>query len=128
MNLEFEIYAGKSYTELIKEIYRRSEEKNDQIKVLIGDVRKLVKNSNDAIILVPLIKNYLDVGVKNDEQLVKLAAVLQRFQSSVSGDGEGGLGITEEEKEQLLKDIESELKSSPPVKLPDSGSIPALNL
>jgi len=124
MSLEFEIYTGKNYTDLIKEIYVRSEQKNDQIKVLIGDIRNMVKSANDAIILVPLIKNYLEVGVRNDEQLVKLAAVLQRFQTKSTEGSADGFGISEEEKEQLLKDIESELTTAKrEVFSPISGSV-----
>jgi hypothetical protein len=50
----------------------------------------------------------MEIGVKNDEMLVKMAALAQRAMNSASG--ENALGISDEEKEQLLSEI-SKLKS-----------------
>ena len=49
---------------------------------LIQQLSPLVKNINDAAVIVPLIKEYLDVGVKNDEQLIKMTSVVQRLLAS----------------------------------------------
>ena len=112
---DFEIYNGKSFKDLCEEIVNRSTAKKDQIDTLIGDMRTLITGPNDVGQFMPRIKELLEVGVKNDEQLIKLAAVVQRIQSTqieVSG-GEGS-GLTQEEKEALLKnhlaDAENTLK------------------
>jgi hypothetical protein len=56
-----------------------------------------------------LIKEYLEIGVKNDEQLIKVATILQRiFQNQESG--AEGLGISDEEREQLMQSIDSLVK------------------
>jgi hypothetical protein len=58
-----------------------------------------------------MIKDYLDVGIKNDDQLVKLSAVLQRvINGGSSGDDSGDYVLSDEEKEQLLKSVQGELK------------------
>ena len=113
---EFEIYKGKSFAALCKEIVVNQNEKKDQLDILVSELRSLIKGVNDAIVVVPLIKDYLDVGVRNDDQLVKLAAIIQRIlskQNEGSEDGAGSFQITEEERKELLKEVESLKKSSP---------------
>ena len=52
----------------------------------------------------PLIKEYMEIGVKNDEALIKMATIIQRVVNNSSEDG--GLGITEDEKDALLAEME----------------------
>ena len=106
---EFEIYKGKSFSALCKEIVVNQNEKKDQLDVLISELRSLIKGVNDAIVIVPLIRDYLDVGVKNDEQLVKLAAIIQRIiskQNEEAAAGTNGFSITDEERKQLMEEVE----------------------
>ena len=78
--------------------------KKDQIDTIIGDLRTLIKGPNDVTMFIPRIKELLEVGVKNDEQLIKLAAVVQRIQSAqIEATGGEGAGLTEEEKNKLLE-------------------------
>jgi uncharacterized membrane protein YgcG len=72
-------------------------------------LKPLIKNTNDASMVVPMIKEYLEVGVKNDEHLVKLAAIVQRIVSNTGNNTDDSGFITDEEKEQLLKQL-SELE------------------
>jgi hypothetical protein len=105
MDFEFEIYKGKKFSSLLKDIVVNSEDRNDTIEKLINDLRIMVKSPNDAIIIIPLIKEYLDVTVKNDEQLVKLAAIVQRLAGNSAGkEGEGAFGLSEEERKQLMEE------------------------
>jgi hypothetical protein len=110
---DFEIYKGKSFAALCKEIVVNQNEKKDQLDILISELRSLIKGVNDAIVIVPLIRDYLDVGVKNDEQLVKLAAIIQRIiskQNEGTDVGANGFSITDEERKQLMEEVEK-LKS-----------------
>jgi hypothetical protein len=106
---EFEIYKGKRIGSLFEDIVTNSENKRNQIDILLSDLRVMIKTPENALMIVPLIKEYLDVGVRNDEQLVKLAAIVQRMVSNTAGpDGESGsLMLTEEEKKQLMAQVES---------------------
>jgi hypothetical protein len=82
----------------------RSSGKKDQIDTLLGDLRTLIKGPNDVGQFMPRIKELLEVGVKNDEQLIKLAAVVQRIYSTqIEATGGEDSGLTEDEKERLLK-------------------------
>lgn len=109
---DFELYKGKTFASLCKDIVTNSEEKKTQIDVLITDLREMIKTVNDAVTVVPLLKEYFDVSVRNDEQLIKLAAIIQRMMSGrAGGEGEGGGSmLTDEEKKQLMGVIEETAK------------------
>ena len=106
MDFNFEIYKGKNFSNLCKDIVKNSENKKDQIDILISELRTLIKTVNDAVIIVPLIKDYYDVGVKNDEQLIKLAAVVQRLVAKGQETGEGNaMVLSEDERKQLMDEV-----------------------
>jgi len=99
----------------MSDIYTNSKKKDRQIKLLIAQLEPLVKDINDATVVVPLIKEYMEVSVRNDDQIVKLAAIIQRMMKDTNSDESGGgLGLTEEEKRQLLenaKEIDDQIDS-----------------
>ena len=71
------------------------------------EVVQFIKDGDTAVQIIPMLKEYLEINVKNDEQLVKLATIVQRLaQASASGDSEGEFGLTEKEKEQLMNNIQ----------------------
>jgi hypothetical protein len=111
MDKNDELFKGTSFADLMSDVYHNSKKKDRQISQLIAQLQPLIKNASDATIIVPLIKEYLDVAVKNDDHLVKLTAIVQRYISTkqtISGDD--GL-LSEEEKQQLLKVAEINLAS-----------------
>ena len=111
MSTDKEIFKGTTFSDLMKDIYHNSKKKERQINTLIQELQPLIKNIGDATIIVPLIKEYLDVSVKNDDALVKLAAVVQRLVSSENKiTGESEFGLSEEERKQLLETAEEQLQ------------------
>lgn len=106
MDFKQEIFKGKDFSSLLEDIYVNRNKKDEQIKILIEDIRPLVKSMSDATILVPLLKDYIEVGVKNDEQLVKMAAIVQRALARTTA-GSTGLEsefiLSDEEKEDLMR-------------------------
>ena len=58
-----------------------------------------------------MIKEYLEINVKNDDQLVKMAGIVQRLISAESRAGsEDEFGLSDKEKEQLLTGLEDSIK------------------
>jgi len=112
MHKDDEIFKGKTFSDLMSDIYNNSKKKDRQIKLLIAQLEPMVKNVGDAAAVVPLIKEYLDVSVKNDDALIKLAAIVQRMLKNES-DGEGGLLLSEDEKKQLIDAINTIEKDFP---------------
>ena len=110
MSSNFEIFKGTSFSDLMKDIYHNSKKKERQINTLIQELQPMIKNVGDATVIVPLIKEYLDVAVKNDDALVKLAAVVQRLvQSENKLTGESEFGLSDEERKQLLETAEQQI-------------------
>jgi len=103
MDKNDELFKGTSFADLMSDVYHNSKKKDRQINQLIAQLQPLIRNASDATVIVPLIKEYLDVAVKNDDHLVKLTAIVQRYISTKQTiSGADGL-ISDEEKEQLLK-------------------------
>lgn len=98
------IFGKKKFSDILEEIYNNQKKKEAQISALISELKPLVQEIGDATLIVPLIKEYLDISVKNDEQLIKMATIIQRALNNVTEDG--SLGISEEEKQQLLSAME----------------------
>jgi hypothetical protein len=111
MDKNDELFKGTSFADLMSDVYHNSKKKDRQINQLIAQLQPLIKNASDATIIVPLIKEYLDVAVKNDDHLVKLTAIVQRYISTKQTiSGTDGL-LSDEEKQQLLKVAEQTLSA-----------------
>ena len=80
MGLDTIVFGKKKVSDIMKEIYDNSRNKKEQISALVGELQPLVENIGDATLVVPMIKEYLEVGVKNDEHLIKLVALVQRLE------------------------------------------------
>jgi len=110
------IFDDTSFSDLLKEIHGNQKKKAKQLASLIAELRPLVQSLGDATVVVPLIKEYMEISVKNDDQLIKMAAIVQRLSTSSSSGGDGGL-LTEDEMaqlqeltEEIAKTVESEPK------------------
>jgi len=113
---DYEIFKGKTFGSLCKDIVTNSAEKRTQLDILVTDLRGMMKTLADAVTVVPMLKDYLDAGIRNDEQLIKLAAIVQRMianKTGPDGDSSGGMLLTEEEKKQLMAAVEEAAKGVP---------------
>ena len=97
-----EIFEGKTFQDLTKDIYENSQKKKLQIDLLIQEIHGMITTIDDAVAVAPIIKEYMEVSVKNDEHLVKLAGVLQRILSKSKGDSDESSLLSESEKEELM--------------------------
>ena len=104
-NLDSEVFGNKKFSDILQEIYNNQKKKEKQISALIGELKPLITDIGDATLIVPLIKEYMDLGLKNDEQLIKMANIVQKSLSS-NKSSEEGFGMSEEEKSQLLAEVQ----------------------
>ena len=102
--LDSNIFGKKKFSDILKEIYDNQKEKQKQISGIISELKPLISDIGDATLIVPLIKEYMEIGVKNDEQLIKMATIVQRALNNSAG--ADSVMLTDEEKEQLLEEIE----------------------
>lgn len=86
MSYEQELFKGKNLSNLFEEIYNNSVKKRDDIDAIIAETTSMIESTEDVIQIAPLIKDYLEVSVKNNEHLLKLAGIFQRVNNSSSGD------------------------------------------
>tara|TARA_Y100001963_G_C6776803_1_gene447768 strand:- start:1633 stop:2007 length:375 start_codon:yes stop_codon:yes gene_type:complete len=100
--MENEIFNGKSFQDLTQEIYDNAAQKKQQINRLVKEMKDLIKSIDDVVLLAPIIKEYIEVSVKNDEHLVKLAAVLQRIITKSNDEKAGEFALTDDEKADLM--------------------------
>jgi hypothetical protein len=128
MSQEFELFKGTNFSDLMRDVYHNSKKKSRQIDTLIKSLEPMIKNIGDASIIVPMIKDYLEVSVKNDDALVKLAAVVQRLVTATGKDDDGNeFGLSEDERKRLLEEAESEIENiketnKPEIKSNDNSS------
>jgi bifunctional N-acetylglucosamine-1-phosphate-uridyltransferase/glucosamine-1-phosphate-acetyltransferase GlmU-like protein len=102
--LDSVIFGDKKFSDILEEIYNNQKKKEAQVTALISELKPLVQEIGDATLIVPLIKEYMEIGVKNDEQLIKMATIIQRVINNNNDDS--GLGISDDEKAQLLAEMD----------------------
>ena len=110
MSLDKEIFQGKTLSDLFGEIYDNSKETKGQVKALISELKPLIENIGDATLIVPMIKEYMEIGVKNDEHLIKLATVIQRIETAAAKGDSGEFDFSDlqdllEEQEALEQQV-----------------------
>jgi hypothetical protein len=104
MSFETEVFNGKTLSNMFEDVYRNTESKRSQINGFVSSIVKLITTPDDAVVLGPIVKDFLDVQVKNDEHIVRLVQIAQRLVSVNAKTEDGGL-LTDAEKEQLLKNV-----------------------
>lgn len=102
--LDSVVFGNKKFSDILEEIYNNQKKKDVQVTALISELKPLINEIGDATLIVPLIKEYMEIGVKNDEQLIKMATIVQRAVQNEDGD-DGNFGMTEDEKQQLLNEV-----------------------
>ena len=102
MSNEKEIFEGKTFQDLTKDIYENTTKRKVQIDLLISEIHGFITTIDDVVMVAPIIKEYMDVSIKNDEHLVKLAGVLQRIISKSQGESDESMLLTDAEKEELM--------------------------
>tara|TARA_B110000211_G_scaffold166235_1_gene187677 strand:- start:875 stop:1291 length:417 start_codon:yes stop_codon:yes gene_type:complete len=106
MSTNFELFPGKDLGSLFKDIYDNQQHKKQRISELIAEIRKSIRHTSDMAVLAPVIKDLVDSSVRNDDALIKMAAIAQRIvASSQKNEGDTGF-LSDDEKEQLLHQLE----------------------
>ena len=103
---EKEIFEGKTFQDLTKDIYENTTKRKTQIDLLISEIHGFITTIDDVVLVAPIIKEYMDTAVRNDEHLVKLAGVLQRIISKSQGDSDESMLLSDSEKEELMSTLQ----------------------
>ncbi len=116
------LFDDISFSDLLKDIHGNQKKKAKQLAQLISELKPLVQSLGDATVVVPLIKEYMEISVKNDDALIKMAAIVQRLSTGTASSGDGGL-LTEDEMAQLqelTEEIAKTVEEPKQLEAPDS--------
>jgi hypothetical protein len=106
------IFGNTSLSDLFKQIHKNNKDIDKQIGEFIDTMKPMATaNAGSATMLMPTVKDLIDVNVKNNEQLIKIAAIAQRAATSNSSSADSLIDMSE--IEALLaeqKDIQEEGK------------------
>tara|TARA_B100000508_G_C11321714_1_gene209790 strand:- start:211 stop:609 length:399 start_codon:yes stop_codon:yes gene_type:complete len=102
MSNKNEIFEGKTFQDLTKDIYENTTKRKVQIDLLISEIHGFITTIDDVVMVAPIIKEYMETAVRNDEHLVKLAGVLQRIISKSQGESDESMLLSDEEKADLM--------------------------
>ena len=106
MSTDFELFPGKNLSGLFKDIYENQVNKKQRISELIAEMKKVIRHAGDMAVIGPIIKDLVDTSVKNDDSLIKMAAIAQRIIGAQhKAEGDSGF-LSDEEKEQLLQQLD----------------------
>ena len=106
MEKDFNIFGDKKFSDLSQEIYENSKLKKTQIDLLIQEVHGYIQGIEDIAIVGPVLKELFDVAVKNDDNLLKLATVIQRIMNKQVDVMDDTSLLTDEEKQELMDTLE----------------------
>ena len=102
MEKDFNIFDDKKFSDLSKEIYENSKLKKTQIDLFIQEVHSYIQGIEDIAIVGPVLKELFDVAVKNDDNLLKLATVIQRIMNKQADIVDDASLLTDDEKQELM--------------------------
>ena len=109
MKSKDEIFKGKTFEDLTKDIYDNQKNKKLQLDLLIQEIHGMIQTLDDAVMVAPIVKELFEVSVKNDEHLVKLAGVIQRIIAKSSSSGEESMLLSDAEKEDLISALQEDV-------------------
>jgi hypothetical protein len=76
---DVQVFDGMSLSDLFKKIHKNNKDIDKQIGDFIDTMKPMATaNAGSATMLMPTVKDLIDVNVKNNEQLIKMAAIAQR--------------------------------------------------
>jgi hypothetical protein len=98
------LFGNTSLSDIFKQIHRNNKDTDKQINELIDALKPLASsNAGSAVMLMPTVKDLIDVNVKNNEQLIKMASIAQRASTSNSNHNQDLL-FDPSEIQQLLEE------------------------
>ena len=112
MDKDTPLFDDKTFSDLLRDVYSNTKKKETQINTLIDQLKPLIRNMTDASLMVPLIKEYLEISVKNDDNLVRLTGIVQRLLVVSNKDKTYELGLSDAERTQLLQEAQTILDVS----------------
>lgn len=107
--MEYVVFGDKTLSDVFEDIYKNTDSKREQINTFITKLVRQIRTPEDAAVISPIIKDFMEVNVKNDEHIVRIAQIAQRAIAIGTKAASSTDLLTEEEKQQLLSNIKLEI-------------------
>jgi hypothetical protein len=104
MDFNTVLFKDKTFANLLEDIYKNANRKEKEIKALIDQLKPMIQEPGDAMMLVPLLKEYMELSIKNDDALIKMAGIVQRAMANNGSGGDEGM-LSDRDKELLFQEI-----------------------
>ena len=117
------VFDGMSLSDLFKKIHKNNKDIDKQIGEFIDVMKPMATtNAGSAVMLMPTVKDLIDVNVKNNEQLIKMAAIAQRAATVSANSGTELIDMSEieallEEQKAVQEQGQKLLEQTPIVQL-----------
>jgi len=113
------VFDGMSLSDLFKKIHKNNKDIDKQIGEFIDTMKPMAtSNAGSAVMLMPTVKDLIDVNVKNNEQLIKMAAIAQRAATVNANAGQDLINMDEitallEEQKSIEEEGKKLLEQAP---------------
>ena len=120
---DVQVFEGMSLSDLFKKIHKNNKDIDKQIGEFIETMKPMATtNAGNAVMLMPTVKDLIDVNVKNNEQLIKMAAIAQRAATINSNAGTDLINMDEinallEEQKAVQEQGQKLLEQTPVIQL-----------
>jgi hypothetical protein len=120
---DVQVFDGMSLSDLFKKIHKNNKDIDKQIGEFIETMKPMAtSNAGSAVMLMPTVKDLIDVNVKNNEQLIKMAAIAQRAATVNANTGQDLINMDEinallEEQKAVQEQGQKLLDQAPVVQL-----------
>jgi hypothetical protein len=104
---DIKLFGETSLSDIFKQAHKRTKDTDKQINELIDALKPLASsNAGSAVMLMPTVKDLIDVNVKNNEQLIKMAGIAQRAATATATNNVDSF-FNPDEIQQLLEEQRS---------------------
>jgi len=101
---DIKLFGKTSLSDIFQQAHKRTKDTDKQINELIDALKPLASsNAGSAVMLMPTVKDLIDVNVKNNEQLIKMAGIAQRAATTTASNNADSF-FNPEEIQQLLEE------------------------
>lgn len=106
-----------TFEDLLKRVYDNSVEKQTHLIATADQIKPMIQNVQDAVVLLPLLVDLQNASIRNDEQLIKMAAIVERHLGKSSKSAKvldiESFGISVDERNNLLERAKQMRKEIP---------------
>lgn len=112
---DIKLFGTTSLSDIFEQIHSNNKKVDTQIDDLVNNLKPLIKSAGEVVMIMPTVKDLLEVNVKNNDQLVKIAGIAQRTMNANSNQDVFDMS----EVEDLMK--QHELNATESTKLINGG-------